>query len=122
MTPRATQRRKWESWLRYVLAAGYHVDLGAESLLTGHPIATGWLAWKALLFGFIFVAAIMIDVSFKPVGGLLGRLLAEGIKRRNRAAVATRYEPDTHLGVVRLPAAFGHRMAWCGKARLTFFA
>jgi hypothetical protein len=77
MTPRAARNRKWEGWLRYLLCAGYLL-LGAESLLTGHPIATGWLAWKALLFGLIFAAAIMIDVSFKPVGGLLGKLLAEG--------------------------------------------
>ena len=70
-------RSKLEGWLRYFLAAGYLV-LGLESLLTGHPIAVGWLAWKALLFGLIFVAAIMIDVSFKPVGGLLGKLLAQG--------------------------------------------
>jgi hypothetical protein len=77
MTPRAAQRRKWEGWLRYALAAGY-LWLGFESVLTGYPIAVGWLAWKALLFGLIFVAAIMIDVSFKPVGGLLGTLLAEG--------------------------------------------
>jgi hypothetical protein len=77
MTPRAARNRKWEGWLRYFLAAGYLV-LGLESLLTGHPIAIGWLAWKAFLFGLIFVAAIMIDVSFKPVGGLLGKLLAQG--------------------------------------------
>jgi hypothetical protein len=69
MTPRAAQRRKWEGYLRYALAAAY-LWLGLESL--------DWLAWKALLFGLIFVAAIMIDVSFKPVGGLLGTLLAEG--------------------------------------------
>ena len=77
MTPRAAQRRKWEGWLRYVLAAGY-IFLGTESILTGYPIAIGWLAWKALLFGLIFVAAIMIDVSFKPVGPMLGKLLADG--------------------------------------------
>lgn len=77
MTPRAAQRRKWEGWLRYALAAGY-LWLGVASVLTGHPIAVGWLAWKALLFGLIFIAAIMIDVSFKPVGGLLGKLLTDG--------------------------------------------
>jgi hypothetical protein len=77
MTPRAARNRKWESWLRYVLCAGYLV-LGAESVLTGHPIPQSWLAWKALLFGFIFAAAIMIDVSFKPVGPQLGKLLTEG--------------------------------------------
>lgn len=77
MTPRAARNRRIEGWIRYLLCAGYLV-LGAESLLTGHPIAIGWLAWKALLFGLIFAAAIMIDHSFKPVGGQLGRLLAEG--------------------------------------------
>ena len=77
MTPRAASRRKWEGWLRYALAAGY-LGIGICSVVTGYPIAIGWLAWKALLFGLIFVAAIMIDISFKPVGGLLGRLLAEG--------------------------------------------
>jgi hypothetical protein len=77
MTPRAARNRKIEGWIRYLLCAGY-LFLGLESVLTGHPIAHGWLAWKALLFGLIFAAAIMIDHSFKPVGGQLGRLLAEG--------------------------------------------
>jgi hypothetical protein len=77
MTPRAARNRKWEGWLRWVLCALY-LWLGVESVLTGHPIALGWLAWKALLFGLIFAAAIMIDVSFKPVGAQLGRLLTEG--------------------------------------------
>jgi hypothetical protein len=77
MTPRAARNRKWEGWIRYVLCAGY-LFLGAESILTNHPIEPDWLAWKALLFGVIFAAAIMIDISFKPVGPQLGKLLAEG--------------------------------------------
>jgi hypothetical protein len=77
MTPRAARNRKWEGWIRYLLCAGY-LFLGAESLLSNHPIEPDWLAWKALLFGVIFAAAIMIDVSFKPVGPQLGKLLAEG--------------------------------------------
>lgn len=76
-TPRAVRNRKWEGWIRIILCAGY-LFLGAESLLTGHPIAHGWLAWKALLFGCIFAAAIMIDHSFKPVGAQLTRLIGEG--------------------------------------------
>ena len=77
MTPRAARDRRWESWLRYLVCA-FYLLLGLESVLTGHPIAVGWLAWKALLFGLIFAAAIMIDVSFKPVGPLLGKLLGDG--------------------------------------------
>ena len=77
MTPRAARNRRWEGWLRYALCAGF-LGLGGASVLTGHPIAVPWLAWKALLFGFIFAAAIMIDVSFKPVGPLLGKLLSDG--------------------------------------------
>jgi hypothetical protein len=77
MTPRAARNRRREGWLRYLLCAGY-LWLGAQSVLTGYPIAAGWLAWKALLFGAIFAAAIMIDVTFKPVGALLGKLLTDG--------------------------------------------
>ncbi len=77
MTPRAARNRRIESWIRYLLCA-FYLWLGAQSVLTGNPIAPTWLAWKALLFGAIFAAAIMIDVTFKPVGAQLGRLLAEG--------------------------------------------
>ncbi len=76
-TPRAARNRRFEGWIRYLLCAGYLV-LGTESLLTDHPIQPDWLAWKALLFGLIFAAAIMIDRSFKPVGPQLVRLIAEG--------------------------------------------
>jgi hypothetical protein len=76
-TPRATYNRKIELWLKLVPTA-FYLWLGASSLLTGGPILLPWLAWKALLFGLIFVAAIMIDVAFRPVGPLLGRLIAEG--------------------------------------------
>lgn len=56
----------------------FYLGLGGWSLATGGPLGAAWLAWKALLFGLIFLAAIMIDVRFKPVGPLLGRLIAEG--------------------------------------------
>jgi hypothetical protein len=76
-TPRAARNRRIEFWLK-LLPTGFYLWLGTASLLTGAPIALPWLAWKALLFGLIFAAAIMIDVAFKPVGPLLGRLIAEG--------------------------------------------
>ncbi len=77
MTPRAARNRRWESWLRAILCV-FYLALGLTSFVTGRPIAPDWLAAKALMFGLIFAAAIMIDVSFKPVGGLLGKLLTEG--------------------------------------------
>jgi hypothetical protein len=76
-TPRAARDRKIEDWLKYALTVGY-LWLGVQSVITGHPLEPDWLAWKAVLFGVIFAAAIMIDVAFRPVGPLLGRLIAEG--------------------------------------------
>jgi hypothetical protein len=76
-TPRAVRDRKIEFWFKIALTA-FYLWLGIASLLTGDPIAPVWLAWKALMFGLIFAAAIMIDVAFKPVGPLLMKLIAEG--------------------------------------------
>ncbi len=76
-TPRAACNRRLEFWLK-LLPTGFYLWLGASSLLTGGPIMQPWLAWKALLFGLIFAAAIMIDVAFKPVGPLLVRLVRDG--------------------------------------------
>lgn len=74
-TPRAARDRRVENWLKIALTL-FYLGLGGAWLLGG--AAPAWLAWKALLFGAIFAAAIMIDVAFKPVGPQLGRLLAEG--------------------------------------------
>jgi hypothetical protein len=76
-TPRAARNRRIENWLKYALTA-FYLWLGIQSLLTDAPIKPDWLALKAALFGLVFAAAIMIDVAFKPVGPLLGRLIAEG--------------------------------------------
>lgn len=76
-TPRAARDRRIEFWLKIALAA-FYLGLGAVSLLHGEPLAGTWLALKALMFGIIFAAAIMIDVAFKPVGPQLGRLIGEG--------------------------------------------
>jgi hypothetical protein len=76
-TPRAARNRRIEGWIRYLLAA-FYLWLGFQSLVSGAPIAAAWLAWKALLFGLIFVAAIMIDVRFKPVGAQLAAVLSQG--------------------------------------------
>ena len=76
-TARAARDRRIEGWLRYALAA-FYLWLGAASVGTGAPLEPHWLAAKALLFGLIFVAAIMIDVAFKPVGGQLMALIERG--------------------------------------------
>lgn len=74
-TPRAARNRRIEFWLKVGLTL-FYLGLGVDWLATG--AAPAWLGTKALLFGAIFAAAIMIDVAFKPVGPLLGRLIAEG--------------------------------------------
>lgn len=76
-TPRAARNRRIEFWLKIALAV-FYTALGLVSILHHAPLPFAWLAWKALLFGLIFWAAIMIDVAFKPVGPQLGRLLKEG--------------------------------------------
>lgn len=76
-TPRAARDRRIESLLRYALAI-FYLGLGLVSLWRGAPLAPHWLATKALMFGVIFAAAIMIDVSFKPVGPQLFRLINQG--------------------------------------------
>jgi TRAP-type C4-dicarboxylate transport system permease large subunit len=76
-TPRAARNRRIEGWLRW-LVGGFYLWLGGQSLLVGAPLEPDWLALKALLFGCIFVAAIMIDVTFKPVGVQLAAVLTQG--------------------------------------------
>ena len=76
-TPRAARNRRIEGWLRWIIG-GFYLWLGGQSLFIDAPLQPDWLAWKALMFGLIFVAAIMIDVTFKPVGAQLGAVLEQG--------------------------------------------
>ncbi|MEP2990514.1 MAG: hypothetical protein ABJN65_00240 [Parasphingorhabdus sp.] len=76
-TERAMRDRKIESVLKIGLTI-FYLGLGIVSLVQGEPLAPVWLATKALMFGVIFAAAIMIDVAFKPVGSQLGTLIEEG--------------------------------------------
>jgi hypothetical protein len=76
-TPRAARNRRIEGILRWLIG-GFYLWLGGQSLVLGAPLAPDWLAWKALMFGLIFVAAIMIDVTFKPVGAQLAAVMQEG--------------------------------------------
>ena len=74
-TPRAASLRKVEGVLKWALA-GFYLVFGAWAFETG--ALPNWLAAKAVLFGLIFVAAILIDVFFKPVGPLLVKLVQDG--------------------------------------------
>ncbi len=76
-TERAKRDNKIESVLKIGLTI-FYLGLGTISLVEGAPLAPAWLATKAVMFGLIFAAAIMIDVAFKPVGPLLGKLIKEG--------------------------------------------
>ncbi|WP_108811991.1 hypothetical protein [Sphingorhabdus sp. Alg231-15] len=76
-TERAARDRKIEFVLKIGLTL-FYLGLGIISLLQGEPLIPIWLGTKALMFGLIFAAAIMIDVAFKPVGPQLGKLIAEG--------------------------------------------
>lgn len=76
-TPKAKRLRKIEMFLKWGLALGY-LSVGLYSIDAGVPITEGWLSAKLILFGLIFIAAIMIDVRFKPVGPALIRLVNEG--------------------------------------------
>ena len=76
-TPRAARDRRLEMPIKLAVMLGY-LGLGVWSLVHGTPILAAFAAWKALLFGLIFAAAIGIDWQFKPVGPQLGRLITEG--------------------------------------------
>jgi hypothetical protein len=76
-TPLAGLARRVEGVLRWLLA-GFYLALGIQSLRNGGIPLEGFLAVKAILFGLIFVAAILIDMAFRPVGRHLQALLANG--------------------------------------------
>ncbi len=75
-TPRAAKARAIEAPLKFLIM-GFYLTLGMVSLWRGDPL-TGFVAWKALMFGLIFAAAIMIDLRFKPVGPQLMALIRDG--------------------------------------------
>lgn len=76
-TPKAAKLKTVEMILKWCLAA-FYLGLGVLSLATDFPLEPNWLASKAFLFGLIFIAAILIDVMFKPVGPLLLAVIEKG--------------------------------------------
>ncbi len=71
------QLKKIEFILKLLLAVFYTL-LGGISLLRDSPLAENWLATKSLLFGFIFWAAIMIDIRFRDLTPPLMKLVEQG--------------------------------------------
>ncbi|MCC5997073.1 MAG: hypothetical protein JJU18_11980 [Oceanicaulis sp.] len=75
-TPLAARLKAIEFWLKIALTAGFAALTLAGP--AGWLDLPGWLALKAGLFTAIFVFAIMIDVSYRPVGPLLQLLIQDG--------------------------------------------
>jgi hypothetical protein len=61
--------------LKWSLAA-FYIGLGTGSLIFDAPLVQNWLALKAVVFGLIFAAAIMIDVRFRPLVPVLHEFVA----------------------------------------------
>lgn len=61
--------------------------VGLGSLLGFGPQIASWLALKVLLFGLIFVCAILVDVEFRPIGPAFLRLASEGSKPQIEALI-----------------------------------
>lgn len=76
-SPGALAARRAEGVLRWGLA-GFYLALGIGALRNGGVPLPGFLAVKSILFGLIFVAAILIDHFFRPVGPLLSGLIRDG--------------------------------------------
>lgn len=75
-TPLAARLKSSEFWLKIALTLGFiALTLAGPAGWLDLP---GWLALKAGLFTAIFAIAIMIDVSYTPVGPLLKRLISQG--------------------------------------------
>ncbi len=100
-TPLAARLKSIEFWLKIALTAGFAALTLAGP--AGWLDMADWLALKAGLFTAIFAIAIMIDVSYTPVGPLLKRLIAEGSSDATEVPLL-RAMNRTRLWVLRLYA------------------
>ena len=75
--PLITKLKKIEFVLKLLLASFYTL-LGLASLYWNEPLSEYWLATKSLLFGFIFLSAIMIDLRFRDLSPALMKLVEQG--------------------------------------------
>ncbi len=76
---------------------------GLYALTTGALFPTAWLALKVTLFGFVFLLAVAVDATFKPLIMALGRLKTEGSTPEIEDAIAASLA-KTNAGVMGLYA------------------
>lgn len=74
-TPKAAIFKKIDFWLQVAMAVFYGY-IAVASLSGIGPISDMWLAAKTMLYSLIFVTAIMIDVSYRPIGPALVKLMS----------------------------------------------
>ncbi len=85
-TTEAAIAKKVDFWLQVTMALFYGT-IAISSLTGAGPIADTWLAAKTLLYALIFSTAIMIDVSYRPLGAALQALIADENNIEAEAAV-----------------------------------
>ncbi len=73
---KAAIAKKVDFWLQIAMAIFYG-SVAVSSLTGNGPIADTWLAAKTMLYALIFVTAIMIDLSYRPIGPALQKLIAD---------------------------------------------
>jgi hypothetical protein len=98
-------------WALFVVVGA----IGVTSVLGHGPFPTGWLGWKILLFGLIFLCGIMIDREFEPVAPAFVRLAAGGSKPDIERAIKSAI--DRSIAWVLILYALVVVIAFLGTAR-----
>lgn len=73
---KAAVAKKIDFWLQVAMALFYGT-VAVSSLAGKGPIADSWLATKTMLYALIFATAIMIDISYRPIGPALQKLMSD---------------------------------------------
>ena len=74
------------------------VIIGAQSLVTGTPLDTGWFAFKLLLFGLVFWTAMVVEISYRPLFPPF-MAIGESGSTPEREALVTKYINRALFGV-----------------------
>ncbi|MDX2221101.1 MAG: hypothetical protein SFV21_00040 [Rhodospirillaceae bacterium] len=92
--------------------------VGLNSLATGAPLADVWFAWKILLFGLAFWAAMAIDLCFRPFLAPFMEIGREGSTPEREEAVS-RAINNTLVAVMTLYVIIAV-IAFLGKVKPAF--